>query len=182
MKIKQFTKINESSYSDFLKNYKEEIENSIKLLVKLESEDYLEKCDPETLEKKLSVYDTNVLSKIEDWIYDTPTKEEIAEFALNNQDRWGTEPQMVLYAIEDYASTCGIYLNDDENENENEDDNGFYEGSFQFDDDEENENKIDNFTAKYYDNYDDEEEPTYEYDETNLKKIQLFEDFLKNND
>ena len=174
MKIKQFIQIKESSYSDFLMHYEEEIENSIKFLIKLEN---VEDCDTEKLEKKFSVYDTNVVSKIEDWIYNTPTKQEIAEFALKNQDRWGTEPQMGLYAIEDYASTCGIYLNEDENE-----DDGFYEGSFQFDDDEENENKIDNFTAKYYDNYDDEEEPTYEYDETNLKKIQLFEDFLKNND
>ena len=92
-------------------HYEEEIENSIKFLIKLEN---VEDCDTEKLEKKFSVYDTNVVSKIEDWIYNTPTKQEIAEFALKNQDRWGTEPQMVLYAIEDYASTCGIYLNEDE--------------------------------------------------------------------
>ena len=78
-----------------------------------------------------------------------------------------------------------LYFHDDEN---NEDE--FYEGSFQFDkekDDIENENVeiIDNFTAQYYDNYDDEEDETdYEVDfqnnsQENLKKIKMFEDFIK---
>lgn len=43
-------------------------------------------------------------------------------------------------------------------------------------------NEIDNFTARYYDNYDDEEDKNH-YDENSieaLKKIQMFEDFLKN--
>ena len=167
MKIKSVNQLNESSYHDFLTHYDEEIEKAINLLIKLENENYWEKCDPETLEKRLSVYDENVMSKIEDWIYDTPTKEEIAEFALKNQDRWGTEPQMVLFAIEDYANECGINHDDDDDD---DDDGGFYEGSFQFDD--ENESvQIDDFTSRYYDNYDDDETQ-------NKNNIELFEDFI----
>ena len=48
----------------------------------------------------------------------------------------------------------------------------------------ESKEEIDNFTARYYDNYDDEEDPNIDNYEVNsteyLKKIQLFEDFIKN--
>jgi len=178
MKIKKFNQIKESSYSDFLMQYEEEIEKSIKLLVKLKDViDTIDDASYEKIENKLSVYDTNVQSKIDEWIYKTPTSNEIADFAIMNQDKWGTEPKMLLYAIEDFADACDISLED-------EDDDGFYEGSFQFDDDDENESKIDNFTAKYYDNFDDEEDKDQKYkidlqnfEENNLQKIQLFEDF-----
>ena len=180
MKIKSVTQLNESSYGDFLTHYKDEIDNSIKILIKLKE---IQDIDYDTIEDKLSVYDENVQNKIDEWINDTPSPDEIAQFALRNQDRWGTESQMILYAIEDFASVCGIYFQDEEDEDE------FYEGSFQFDnedDDVQNESieTIDNFTAQYYDNYDDEEEETdYEVDfqnnsEENLKKIQMFEDFI----
>lgn len=47
-----------------------------------------------------------------------------------------------------------------------------------------NEEEIDNFTARYYDNYDDEEDNNLDNYEENtmeyLKKIQLFEEFIKN--
>lgn len=48
-----------------------------------------------------------------------------------------------------------------------------------------NEEEIDNFTARYYDNYDDEEDNLDNYEENSmgyLKKIQLFEEFIKNQD
>ena len=160
MKIKSFNQINESSYHDFLMHYDEEIEKSIQLLIKLQDANI----DDEKIFNKLSVYDDNVKSKIDEWIYDTPTKDEIAEFAIRNQDRWGTEPQMVLYAIEDFASECNIYSENDDDI----DDGEFYEGSFQFED--ENENKTDNFTSRYYDRFDNEDS----------NKIELFENFSDN--
>lgn len=185
MKIKSVTQLNESSYEDFLTHYNEEIEKSINLLIKLKKyqEDGLG-LDYNAVEDKLSVYDENVQNKIDEWINNTPSPDEITQFALRNQDRWGTEPQMILYAIEDFAAVYGIYFQDDE-----DDEDDFYEGSFQFDkgeEDAQNESieTIDNFTAQYYDNYDDEEEETdYEVDfqnnsEENLKKIQMFEDFI----
>ena len=185
MKIKSVTQLNESSYQDFLTHYGKEIENSIEILKKLK--EHQDDIDYANVENKLSVYDENVSSEIDRWIDETPTPDEIVQFAIMNQDRWGTEPQMILYAIEDYAVACGIYLQDDEEDEEDEEDE-FYEGSFQFDKSEDSQNEsveiIDNFTAQYYDNYDDEEEETdYEVDfqnnsQENLKKIQMFEDFV----
>jgi hypothetical protein len=177
MKIKQFNQLNESSYTDFLDHYREELDNAIKLLITLKD------CDVEDddqiqsrIESKLEVYDTNVPEQIERWIYRTPTKDEIVDFAIRNQNRWGTEPRMVLSAIEDYADACEIYLDD---EDEDDEDDEFFEGSFQFD---KNENvEIDNFTSRYYDNFDDEEPAANEDDLQNFsptnKKIHLFEDF-----
>lgn len=127
MKLKTFKQLNESSESDFLLHYDEEIRNAIKLLTKLHSfslgtddtdDAIIDNEKLEKLEKRLSVYDTNVQSKIEDWTYDIPTRREIAEFALRNQDRWGTEPQMVLFAIEDYAQACNIYIDHEDDEDD----------------------------------------------------------------
>lgn len=165
MKLKKFNKINESH--NFISRYSDEINDAIKLLIKLQN---CNNIDHQKVEKRLSVYDINVPDKIDEWIHDIPTPNEIAEFAQSNEYRWGTEPQMVLQAIEDYASTCGIY-NFDEDED---------------DEDEFNENvDVDNFTARYYDNFDDEEEPANETDLINFdsgnKKIQMFEDFVKKN-
>ena len=126
MKIKTFKQLNESSEYEFLSHYSEEIQNSIELLKKLRKlsltsdDNTIDDEKNDKIDNRLSVYDTNVPSKIEDWIYDTPTSEEIARFAISNEDRWGTEPQMVLNAIEDYANICNIYI-DHEDEDEDED-------------------------------------------------------------
>ena len=165
MKLKKFNKVKESY--NFINRYEDEINNAIKLLIKLQN---CNNIDHNKVEQKLSVYDVNVPDKIDEWIYDTPTPQEIAEFAEKNEYRWGTEPQMVLQAIEDYAQTCSIYDFDD-------DDN----------DEEANENiEVDNFTSRYYDNFDDEDDPNFIIDfqnvaEKDLKRIQMFEQFLKNN-
>lgn len=167
MKLKKFNKIDESH--NFLSRYNDEINNAIKLLIKLQD---CNNIDHNKVEHRLSVYDVNVPDKIDEWIYDTPTPQEIAEFAEKNEYRWGTEPQMVLQAIEDYASACGIYNFDDEDDED--------------EDEEFNENaEVDNFTARYYDNYDDEEDAANEKDLQDFsitnKKIQMFEDFVKKN-
>jgi len=172
MKIKLFNQINES-YREFTQNYTDEIDDSIKLLIKLQDSN----CNKDKIDKILSIYDDNVISKIEEWIYNTPTSEEISDFALKNQDKWGTEPKMILNAITDYAEACDIHEDDDE-------DSEFYEGSFQFDKNESKE-EIDNFTSRYYDNYDDEDDNSYEedlqnYAEKSTRKIQLYEKFKKN--
>jgi hypothetical protein len=177
MKIKQFKQLNESSYDDFLNHYREELDNAIKLLIKLKD------CDIENddqiqskIERKLEVYDKNVPDQIDHWIYDTPTKNEIVDFAIRNQNRWGTEPRMVLSAIEDYGDACEVYLEDEDEDDEDE----FFEGSFQFEKDNENV-EVDNYTSRYYDNFDDEEPAANEDDLQNFsptnKKIHLFEDF-----
>jgi len=155
MKIERFNQINESSHNEFLNHYSDDIQKSIILLVKLknffiEAEHNDENITDELgelgekIENRLSVYDKNVPSKIDEWIYDTPTPDEIVEFAIRNQYKWGTEPQMVLYAIEDYATECGIYPDDEDDIDENENEDEFYEGSFQFDKEEVDEPKNEN--------------------------------------
>lgn len=165
MTLKKYNKIYENDH--FLRNYDEEIQRAIKQLIKLSEVDDI---DYDKIEDKLSVYDTNVAEKIDRWIFDTPTAEEISDFALRNQERWGTEPQMVLQAIEDYAQVCGIY-DFDEDEDEDDEIN--------------EETEIDNFTSRYYDNFDDEDDPNFVVDfqnvaEKDLKRIQMFENFIKN--
>lgn len=66
------------------------------------------------------------------------------------------------------------------NNNLNENTDEFYEGSFQFETDNEIE-EIDNFTARYYDNYDDEdsfEDDIYDENIENVKRIQLYENYI----
>lgn len=164
MTLKKYNKIYENDH--FLRNYDEEIQRAIKQLIKLSEVDDI---DYDKIEDKLSVYDTNVAEKIDRWIFDTPTAEEISDFALRNQERWGTEPQMVLQAIEDYAQVCGIYDFNEEDEDEEINE----------------ETEIDNFTSRYYDNFDDEDDPNFVVDfqnvaEKDLKRIQMFENFIKN--
>lgn len=106
--------LNETSYTDFLTRRGKEIHDAINKLALISSamkhtrgdEKPLE-IDDETynkIEDKLKVYDTNVLSKIDHWIALGGRTEahDIANFAIENMNRWGTEPQMVLYAIDDY--------------------------------------------------------------------------------
>jgi len=183
MLLKKYNQIYENDH--FLRNYDEEIQRAIKQLIKLSEIDNI---DYDKIEDKLSVYDTNVAEKIDRWIFDTPTAEEITDFALRNQERWGTEPQMVLQAIEDYAQACGIYDMDEEDD-EDEDflstfDKREYDSLIKKDDDINEDTEIDNFTSRYYDNFDDEDDPNFVVDfqnvaEKDLKRIQMFEKFIK---
>ena len=52
----------------------------------------------------MAIYDKNVGETIDSWVggHGDVDAHEIAEFAINNQDRYGTEAQFVLRAIEDF--------------------------------------------------------------------------------
>jgi hypothetical protein len=101
--------LNESSYSDFLMNYGQEIREALKNLKKMRKViSEITEQDDDKIQEKMRIYDTNVGDEIFDWIHDpNVSADEIAKFALNNQDRWGTEPQFVLFAIDD----CALILN-----------------------------------------------------------------------
>ncbi len=98
--------LNESSYTDFLSKYGDEINESIKKLKILSGIDEIDEETYKQIEEKLKVYDTNVPKQIMHWIslskHQRISADEIARFALENMNRWGTEMQMVLYAIDDY--------------------------------------------------------------------------------
>ena len=112
--IKSFNafSISESSHSDFLMHYRDEIKLALKQLKTMSAVDE-ETMDDATygkLEKALAPYDKNVQQQIERWLSqpNSVDAEALSRFALSNQDRYGTEPQMVLEAIERYYNICNV--------------------------------------------------------------------------
>jgi len=106
--------LNESSYTDFLMKRSDEIKEAIKKLSILgkhfgDVTGNIDGLDDDTVNKlmdKLKVYDSNVPQQIEHWValskHHPVDADTIAKFALDNMNRYGTEMQMVLYAIDDY--------------------------------------------------------------------------------
>jgi len=102
---KGYATLSESSQSDFFMNYSKEIKDAVEKMdkIKVAYNDFeIEEKDYPTIEKALQNYDDNVPEVLDRWAYKGVDADEIAEFALNNQDRKGTEPQFVLFAIDDY--------------------------------------------------------------------------------
>ena len=91
--------LNETSYTDFLTSYGKELKNSVKMLKNIFSstkeipENFHDKID-----KVLQNYDDNV-DRLIFGNNENATVDDIAKFAINNMNRYGTEPQMVLFAI-----------------------------------------------------------------------------------
>ena len=106
MKIK---KVNESSYSDFEDSYSMEINTALRQIREMTNhfDNMGEDGGPseeqyDELEGVLSPYDDNVMETIEHWLFNHVDSNELIRFALDNQDRYGTEPKQLLYAIEDF--------------------------------------------------------------------------------
>lgn len=107
--------LNEGSYDDFLDNYHDELKEAIVKLSALgKVYDEIDEKIGEEIEKKLSVYDKNVSKRIMDWIVASVhrpiRKNDIADFALDNMNKYGTEMQMVLNAIDDYYDVVGKFV------------------------------------------------------------------------
>jgi hypothetical protein len=122
MKLNEWIKPNEgdSSYDKFMDNYGEELRNAVKKLNKIDIS-MLENMDERTshrLDREMSNYDENIMFRIEQWIQSENVDDyDIAKFAIDNMDRHGTEPQMILYAIDDYCACFGIHDAHDEEQN-----------------------------------------------------------------
>lgn len=101
--------IKESSYTDFITNYGQELKDAIQQLRNASKvyDDNIELV-ADDLEDAMERYDSNVGEQIDGWLMIIPTVDEIAKFALQNQDRFGTEPRFVLEAIETF---CRILTN-----------------------------------------------------------------------
>jgi len=102
---RKMKKLNETSYSDFVDIYSIELHAAVRKLKQLRK--LFKNQEPtdeqyDELEKSLIVYDKNVLSTIEHWCYSYTTVNNIANFAIENMNRYGTEPQQILNAIDDY--------------------------------------------------------------------------------
>jgi len=122
--LERVRSINEGSYDDFLMNYSNELRQAIKLLPLIgEALNTATDEQFDRAEQEMSKYDTNVDQTIQHWatlMVHSPRAigtQEIANFAIRNQDQYGTEPQMVLFAINDMARALGVNtFSDDEEE------------------------------------------------------------------
>ncbi len=108
----------------FMMNYGEELSNAVMKLKKVSSNMLNSMSDEQQaqLAKKMGVYDDNVYDFIMDCVYGDCDEDEIAEFATNNEEEFGTEPVYVLDAIDTFTSFLGVR---DEEEEEDEYDSDF---------------------------------------------------------
>lgn len=100
-------KLNEGSYEDFMTRYGNEIRKAAQELVEIckfqmtASEETMDSIAPE-LDRILSKYDKNLDRFIfGHFEYASETIKEITDLAIRNMNSFGTEPQMVLFAIEE---------------------------------------------------------------------------------
>ena len=120
-KINKTKKLNEGTYDEFLVNYGSEIKEAIFLLRKIhkeiESGEITESDTMASLDKIENIYDTAVVNWIDGAIGGSFIEpRDIANVAIDNMNATGTEMQMVIYAIHDFASNLGIYPRVDEDE------------------------------------------------------------------
>ena len=103
--------LKEGSYDDFLDNHTQELNQAVRQISDLnkkydvltngKNDDVFDK-----IEKALKNYDKNVFQQINHWIsYGRVSTREILNFAFENENRFGTEMQNVLYAIDDFYNT-----------------------------------------------------------------------------
>jgi hypothetical protein len=119
-------RFNESSSRDFERNYRNEIEQSIFQLSEISKVFFnLNNINQDYIDNIMKRYDRNVLPEIEKWLdHPNNSSSDIIEFACNNSYRYGTEPQMVLFAIEDiynYLMRVGLIdeIEDEDNDYSN---------------------------------------------------------------
>jgi hypothetical protein len=113
------------SYDDFMTSYGNEIREAIdklKLISKAIKEGKISEEDLANTEGKLGMYDESAISSIFHWVYlDTYSIEPylLAQTAIENMNRYGTEPRQLLYAIDDFARALNLedlYEEEDEDE------------------------------------------------------------------
>lgn len=103
--------LNETSYTDFILNYGQEIKDAVQNLKAIgKIHDKVDEKDYEQLVNKVfAQYDKNVHEFIDSQMMD-PYADRIIRFALENYNRYGTEPQFVLLAIDDYRTALEKYV------------------------------------------------------------------------
>lgn len=127
-------RINEGSYTDFLINYGKTINECIFMLKKMnkmfdkvsDSEIFDFNNFSKHIKIVMKTYDDNVSEMIDHWINTSSDidADDIAKFAIENQNTYGTEPQMILYAINDvYGVYKSLLKNESLNESKKKDKN-----------------------------------------------------------
>lgn len=119
-KMDESVSLNESTRTEFMLNYSDELKAAVGKIKKMSgiidnmSEEFFEET-VNKITKKMKTYDSNVDEKIDNWV-NSPSgdvdEDEIVRFALDNYDRFGTEPQFVLFAIDDVYNIVNKDLNE----------------------------------------------------------------------
>jgi len=102
-----------NTYEDFLASYGNEIRQLLKQIPMLSKKiAKLDDSKRDKLEQSLKTYDKEVKSSILHW-FDLhagtsylPTLREIASLGVTIQDRHGTEPRMVVQALDDFITAA----------------------------------------------------------------------------
>jgi len=112
--------VNESTKSDFMLNYSDELKATVGKIKKMRgiidvmSEDIFEETINK-ITKKMSRYDSNVDEQIDHWI-NSPSGDvdvdDIVNFALDNYNKFGTEPQFIIFAIDEVYDIINKDLNE----------------------------------------------------------------------
>jgi hypothetical protein len=92
-----------TSLTNFMMSHSSELADAVHYLKQLHAagEELYTKIDENEWEETYSRYDKNVQQEVEHWIdQGSVDVHQIADFAIDNMNRYGTEPQFVLEAIE----------------------------------------------------------------------------------
>lgn len=97
-----------STYTDFIERHATEVRS---LLSKLRKIDPLKITDEQysKLERKLSVYDPNVESSIEHWLFTQSVDvNDVYTLAADNLNKYGTETSQIVNALKDFLSVLDV--------------------------------------------------------------------------
>jgi hypothetical protein len=107
----------DTSITRFIESYEKELNQCINILYQIQKSESFENLSEEeynNLVKKMRIYDTNVLDRIEDMVTSDRISEiEIAELAKDNEYRYGTDAVFVLEAIKDLGEFFNIQIEDE---------------------------------------------------------------------
>lgn len=101
------------SYDDFIEAYQYETNTLLKVLHSIDEES-ISNDQWDCIERKMKKYDSNMLETIQYWMSRKEiSAREVALFAIENQNRFGTEPKQVVNAITDFLN-CLVVVNTEE--------------------------------------------------------------------
>lgn len=101
-----------NSYENFLERRMDDLHLCCKYILLLQKKD-IEEIEKGVEASLSNIYDTLLVEELESMIEDhntTPTSERLATLAIRNENRNGTEKQMVIEAIFDLANYLGVYI------------------------------------------------------------------------
>ncbi len=109
---------------DTISGWEDELETAVKKLKKVTPDMYRNLSDEENIKvsEVLRPYEENVYDYIMHWVESGDVaSDDVAQLAYDNEEEFGTEPQFVIFAIDDFCEVFGINDYDVEDETEDSD-------------------------------------------------------------